>query len=68
MGETYFTFGLALFQKTFIFLDSFPSIVCNVLAIIFMQKYGPLESQWDSVKKLITLLRSFQGFANKVPT
>ena len=33
-----------------------------------MQKHGHLESQWDSIKKLNSLIWSFQGFANKVTT
>ena len=36
------------------------------IALITMQKHGPLESEWDSQIKANQLLQSFQGFANKV--
>lgn len=31
-----------------------------------MQKYGPLESEWDSQLMATQMLRKFQAFANKV--
>ena len=34
--------------------------------LIFLQKYGPLESEWDSAQKIVDYLFKFQGFANKV--
>ena len=44
-------------------------IVCGSSdTLIVVQKYGPLESKWDTTKKLTEMLRQFQGFANKVPT
>ena len=32
-----------------------------------MQNHGALESEWDEQPNATQLLRSFQGFANKVP-
>ena len=36
--------------------------------ILTLQKYGPLESEWDSQKLATQMLRKFQAFANKVST
>ena len=33
-----------------------------------LQKYGPLETEWDSQKLATQMLRKFQAFANKVST
>ena len=34
--------------------------------LIVVQKYGALESEWDSITNAAEILRKFQGFANKV--
>ena len=34
--------------------------------LIDLQKYGALESDWDSITNAAEMLRKFQGFANKV--
>jgi len=39
-------------------------IIINGITIY--QKYGPLESEWDSQKLATQMLRKFQAFANKV--
>merc|ERR1711974_168335 len=55
--------------ETFLINPTFTSkggfkIMINGITIY--QKHGPLESEWDSHKICSHLLRSFQGFANKV--
>ena len=40
----------------------------NSNSMIVVQKYGRLESEWDSIKNATEMLRKFQGFANKVTT
>ena len=37
-------------------------------SVINLQKYGHLESEWDSAQMATKMLRKFQLFANKVPT
>ena len=40
----------------------------NSNSLIVVQKYGRLESEWDSIENATEMLRKFQGFANKVTT